>query len=125
MLKQLPSIIEALYRGRQLANVETWKVAGAAAAALSGLLSALVGIAVSQGWLSNVSPETIMEVSSALVTLVSAVLTYLQIATTKKIGLSARGHDPDDASGDSGLRGDEVPARNPTEHRDPFGSFKS
>lgn len=83
-------MIRALYRGAQLARVETWKKKGVAIAALSGLLSALVGIAVSFGWLDDVPPQLIMEVSSALVSLVMVVLGYLQIATTEKIGIADR-----------------------------------
>jgi hypothetical protein len=79
--------IQALYRGSQLAKVETWKKAGVAATVMTGFLSALVGLAVSFGWLDQVDPQTIMEISSALVTLVSVVLGYLQVATTEKIGL--------------------------------------
>ena len=48
-MKHIPAIIEALYRGRQLAKVETWKVASTATAAVTGLLSALVGIASAMG----------------------------------------------------------------------------
>lgn len=79
--------VRALYQGTQLAKVETWKKAGVATTVLTGFLSALVGLAVSFGWLDQVDPQTIMEVSSALVTLVSLVLGYLQVATTEKIGL--------------------------------------
>ena len=83
--------IRAIYQGTQLAKVETWKKAGVATTVLTGFLSALVGLAVSFGWLDEVDPQLIMEMSSALVTLVSLALGYLQIATTEKIGLrSAR-----------------------------------
>lgn len=90
-------MIRALYRGAQLARVETWKKKGVALAAVSGLLSALVGIAVTFGWLSDVPPQLIMEVSSALVSLVMFALGYLQVATTEKIGL------PDRRSGTDGV----------------------
>jgi hypothetical protein len=122
-MKRIPALIEALYRGHQLANVATWKANGTRLAAMSGFLSALVGIATAMGWLDEVSPQTIMEVSSALVTIVSAILAYLQVATTEKIGLPAP--DAGEPSGDSGMRGDEVQTRSQPEHRDPFGSFKS
>lgn len=80
--------VRALYRGSQLAKVETWKKASVATTALTGLLSALVGLAVTVGWLERVDPQLIMEISSALVTLVTLVLGYFQIATTDKIGLT-------------------------------------
>lgn len=79
--------VRALYQGTQLAKVETWKKVGMATTVLTGFLSALVGLAVSFGWFDEVDPQTIMEMSSALVTLVSLVLGYLQVATTEKIGL--------------------------------------
>ena len=82
--------IRAIYQGTQLAKVETWKKAGVATTVLTGFLSALVGLAVSFGWLDEVDPQLIMEMSSALVTLVSLALGYLQIATTEKIGLRER-----------------------------------
>lgn len=117
-MKRIATAIEALYRGRQLANVETWKNAGVATAALSGLLSLVSGIAVSQGWLDAVPDELIMGVSSGVVTLVSAVLAYLQVATTEKIGVRPR-----DDAGASGVRRDELPPGGEPEYRDSRGGF--
>jgi hypothetical protein len=128
-LAVIPALIEALYRGRQLSHVETWKSIGVATSAVSGLLAAIAGIAVSQGWLDEIPIETITGVSSGLVTLVSAVLTYLQVATTKKIGLAERDDTSDasdpDLAGDSGLRSDELQARSKPKpnNRDSFGAF--
>lgn len=48
-MKRIPALIEALYRGHQLANVATWKANGTRLAAMSGFLSALVGIATAMG----------------------------------------------------------------------------
>lgn len=53
-MKRLTAAIGALYRGRQLANVETWKNVGVATAALSGLLSFAAGIALSAGGMEAV-----------------------------------------------------------------------
>lgn len=96
-LYALLPLIDALYRGRQLAHVETWKVAGTAVAALSAFLTALAGIATAMGWLDAIPAQTILEVSSAIVTLVFTVLGYLQVATTEKIGLADPPADDPDA----------------------------
>jgi hypothetical protein len=42
------------------------------------------------GWLDAVSPQVILEVSSVISSLVLAVLGYLQVATTEKIGMRPR-----------------------------------
>ena len=120
-MKRIPAVIAALYRGRQLANVETWKVASTATAALSAFLTALAGIALMSGWIDEVPSEHILAFSSWAVTGVSLVLGYLNVATTKKIGLT----DPAelDDSGDSGLRSDELPTGGKPKQRDPFGAF--
>lgn len=83
-------IIRALYQGAQLSKVETWKKVSVATAAMTSLLSAFAGLAISFGWLENVDPQTIMEASSALVTLISLVLAYFQVATTEKIGIKPK-----------------------------------
>lgn len=89
-------LVRALYQGVQLSRVETWKKAGVATAAMTAFLSALVGFAVSFGWIGEVDVKTIAEVSSALVTLVGAVLAYFQVATTEKIGIKPRAGKPTD-----------------------------
>ena len=89
-MKLVLLIIQALYRGVQLSKVETWKKVSVATAVVSALLSALVGIAVLLGWMDNIPPEKIMEVSSAIVTIVFAVLGYFGVATTEKIGIKPK-----------------------------------
>jgi hypothetical protein len=83
--------IEALNQGQELTHVQAWKNLGVITSAVSSVLSGLVGIAVSQGWLSDIPPETIMLLSSGLVTLAAGLVTYLQVATTTKVGFSATG----------------------------------
>ncbi len=88
LLAVLIPLTDALYRGRQLTHVETWKVAGTGIAALSAFLTALAGVAVAMGWFAEIPAKTILEVSNVLGTLVFTVLGYLQVATTEKIGFS-------------------------------------
>jgi hypothetical protein len=57
-------------------------------------LSAIGGYAASQGWLSEeVNPETIMGISSTLVTASMAFLSWVQVATTKRIGFDKSEND--------------------------------
>jgi hypothetical protein len=87
--------IEALNQGQELTHVQAWKNLGVITSAVSSVLSGLVGIAVSQGWLSDIPPETIMLLSSGLVTLAAGLVTYLQIATTKKLGIAQKNQQGD------------------------------
>jgi len=88
--------IRALRKGAMLSNVETWKRTSVALATLTSFLSLLAGFAVSMGWLQTAIPaEVIMEVSSALVALVSIILAYFGVATTEKIGFGVP-VDPDE-----------------------------
>jgi hypothetical protein len=89
-MERLILLIRALRYGNELKNVESWKRGGVTIAALTGLLSALSGLAVTFGYIPEaVSEEMIMQLSSAIVTIVGVILAYLQIATTKKIGVKS------------------------------------
>jgi hypothetical protein len=79
--------MKALYQGYQLPNVEAWKKSGLLLTVVSALTSAAVGFAVSKGWMPPIPEETVMEISSALVSVISMFLSYLMVATTEKIGL--------------------------------------
>jgi hypothetical protein len=90
-MNRLVMFLAALRYGNQLADVKHWKQAGVAVATLTAFLSALSGLAVAFGWIpEGVSEEMIMQLSSAIVTIVGVILAYLQVATTKKIGI---GHE--------------------------------
>jgi fumarate reductase subunit D len=105
-------LVMALFRGDELLHVEAWKKGGAAAAVITAILSALVGIAVARGWVPAdvVTTESIAVLSSALVSVVGVVLGYLQIATSRRVGLRRRDDDgmldehvpPEYRSGESG-----------------------
>ena len=83
----LLNMLRALRYGAELTNAEAWKTRATAIAAVTGLLSAVTGFAAAQGWLEAIDPQTIMEVASALVTIVSAVLAYFQVATSGRVGV--------------------------------------
>ena len=81
------SAISAVRRGVTLTNAQTWRKTGTAVAASSAFLTALMGFALAQGWLgTELSPQTIMEISSLLVSVVFAVLSYLNVATDEAQG---------------------------------------
>ena len=83
-------MFNALYAGSKLLHVKPWKEAGAGIALVSAFLSAVVGLAVSYGWIDKIDDETIMKVSSVLVTGVSVILWFIQVATTEKIGFKPK-----------------------------------
>lgn len=89
---KLPVIpaVQALKYGYELANAAAWKNTATATAALTGLLSALASIAAAQGWLTELPQETIISVSSAIVALISTFLGYLNVATSRKIGVRVK-----------------------------------
>lgn len=86
-MTKLLYLFQVLRYGSELTHAEAWKARATAIAALTGVLSAVTGYAVSQGWLAEIDPQTIMEVSSAVVTIVSAVLAYFQVATSGRVGV--------------------------------------
>jgi hypothetical protein len=97
MLNATLIAIRALQKGVMLSNVETWKRTSVALAVLTSFLSLLAGFAVSMGWLQTaIPPEVIMEVSSALVTIVTLVLAYFGVATTERIGFGGGSGDGSD-----------------------------
>jgi hypothetical protein len=90
-VKTVIPALQALRYGYELADADIWKATGAATAAVTGFLSALAAIAVSLGWFpAEIPPETIMGVSSGIVALVSTFLGYLQIATSKRVGMGTQ-----------------------------------
>lgn len=86
-MTKLLYLFQALRYGAELTHAEKWKARATAIAAVTGLLSAVTGFAAAQGWLEAIDPQTIMEVASALVTIVSAVLAYFQVATSGRVGV--------------------------------------
>ena len=85
------SVLRVVQRGVTLTNAQTWRVTGTAVAASSAFLTALTGFALSQGWIGDeISPQTIMEVSSLLVSAVFAVLSYLNVATDEEQGIKPK-----------------------------------
>lgn len=80
------NLIRVLQKGVTLSNAETWRKTATATAALSAFLTALVSFGVSQGWFEQIDPQTIMEISGALVTLAFTVLSYLGVATDENQG---------------------------------------
>lgn len=84
-------LIRVVQRGVTLTNAKTWRATATAVAASSSFLTALTGFALAQGWLgADISPSTIMEVSSLLVSVVFAVLSYLNVATDEEQGVKPK-----------------------------------
>jgi hypothetical protein len=77
-----------LQKGQEVANVVPAKQAGVAVSIVSMLLSSGFGYALSHGWLVDEVPaETVFMLSSVLVSAAMAFLSWVQLATTKRIGL--------------------------------------
>jgi hypothetical protein len=85
-------LFESLYRGSHLDHTVGWKYAGVATSAVTAVLSLASGIAVVAGWIpSEIPPETIMAASSFIVSGIAALLGYITVATTDKIGVGGDG----------------------------------
>ncbi|MCK7579873.1 MAG: hypothetical protein MZV65_32050 [Chromatiales bacterium] len=94
---KLKIIIAALRAGQELPHSTGVKWAGLAVTGVSLALTALSGVAFSQGWIqADIPPEQIYEFSSLLVTIVLGLLGFVQVATTPRVGLAASPivHDP-------------------------------
>lgn len=89
-LLSIPAAVAALYRGKQLANVEAWKEGGVAVSIISGALSFVASVAAFTGHMPPVPPEIIMGISGGVVSVVGGFLAWVQVATTEKIGLTPR-----------------------------------
>ena len=88
-MKRLPKFLMALYAGNQVDNVTGVKKVGLAASIATMITSVLVGVAVSSGWVTAVPEEVVVGLNSVLITALGAALTWIQVATTKKLGLKA------------------------------------
>jgi hypothetical protein len=82
----LSKFVEPLKKGHQLENVTAGKKVAVATAGTTFVASVITAILASNGLLHFAPPEVIMTVSSLIVSGVSAVLGYLTVATTQKIG---------------------------------------
>jgi hypothetical protein len=84
-------LFRAIHRGNQVEHVVAWKWAGVATTGITGFLSLLSGVAVVAGWIpAEIPPETIMGISSFLVSAAATVIGYTQVATTEKIGVGTK-----------------------------------
>lgn len=81
------TLISSLKKGNELTNVEAWKKGGVAISVVTAVVSLIMSLLVSFGMIDSVNEETIMQFSSSLVMVVGFVLSYIQLATTKKIGI--------------------------------------
>jgi hypothetical protein len=88
----ISGLFNALQKGTEVLNAVQVKKAGVAVSLVSMALSSVVGYGAALGWFAGeVSPETIYGISSTLVTGAMAFLSWVQVATTKRIGFT-----PDD-----------------------------
>jgi len=87
---KITNAVRVLQKGVALSNAKTWKKTETATATMSAFLTALASIAVAQGWFDGLDADTIMAVSSLLVTVVFAVLGYLNVATDEEVGLKPK-----------------------------------
>ena len=86
ILTKVSDLVLALEKGRELDNVEAWKTSGVLGSVVTSGLSLLSAIAASAGWFA-IDDQTLVALSSILVSLVTAFVSYVQIATTQKIGI--------------------------------------
>lgn len=83
------TLLSSLQQGQTVPNVVPVKRAGVAVSLVSMALSAICGYALNRGWLvDEVSAETVFALSSALVSAAMAFLSWVQVATTDKIGFA-------------------------------------
>jgi hypothetical protein len=97
---------DALQRGKELANVETWKSRQNLVNTLAGFGVSLVALASAFGYVVALSPDDVAVMASAIGAVVGLFNVYTTTATTKRIGLPAKSDDsaadlePDPVVGD-------------------------
>lgn len=77
---------KAVKKGEQLKNVNAWKEGGVAISVVTSILSAALGVLYSLDMIPQVDEMSVIQVSASIVSVVSFILTYIQVATTKRIG---------------------------------------
>jgi hypothetical protein len=95
--------ITALRKGRQLADVETWKNRTVAVNALGALLAAVLAIAHAFGYSVPLDAEQIDALAVVLVTVVGLFNGWSTLATSAKVGVPDR-HPPATGPGNSDPR---------------------
>lgn len=95
--------ITAMRKGRQLANVETWKNRTVAVNALGALLAAVLGIASALGYPIPLDAEQIDALAVVLVTVVGLFNGWSTLVTSTKVGVPDRSPpDPQSGPGSTG-----------------------
>lgn len=87
--------ITAMCKGRQLANVETWKNRTVAVNAVAALVGAVFGIANAIGYPIPLDAEQIDALALVLVTVVGLFNGWSTLATSEKVGMPDK--NPPDA----------------------------
>lgn len=100
-----------LRAGVELSNAETWKRRQVLVNALAALLGALAALAAAFGHPLAIDQEGVNALAGAVATVVGLFNGWATVATTTRIGLSARPDDAppgrDDGSGDPGNAGED------------------
>lgn len=87
--------IDVLRYGSEVANVEAWKKGGVNVLHLTGLLSALLGIAYQFGWLKvELPPDLVASVAAMLVSLGSVAGMVFTVVTSKRAGILPAREEP-------------------------------
>jgi hypothetical protein len=95
--------ITAMRKGRQLANVETWKNRTVAVNAVAALAGAVLGIAHAFGYSVPLDAEQIDALAVVLVTVVGLFNGWSTLATSAKVGVpDHRPPDPQSGPGSTG-----------------------
>lgn len=84
---KISSILEALDKGKSLANVESWKSGQVTVNILAGFLASLIGVARAFGFDIPVTDEQLLLVASTLMSALGVYNSFITVATTDKIGL--------------------------------------
>jgi hypothetical protein len=95
--------ITAMRKGRQLANVETWKNRTVAVNAVAALAGAILGIANALGYPIPLDAEQVDALAVVLVTAVGLFNGWSTLATSAKVGVPDR-HPPAAGPGNSDPR---------------------
>jgi hypothetical protein len=102
MIETIKSALVVLRKGYQLRNVEAWKNAQFATAALTAILAALVTVLRLYGVELPVSDADLASISGAVVAIVGVFLAYLTPATSAKVGLPAKSYAGDSSDAGEG-----------------------
>ena len=104
---KLLAFFSVLRKGKAVANPSAWKTGQVTGSVIAGLLGAIIALAKVYGYELPLNDDQILAIGSAIVAIVGLFISpAITVASTEKIGLSAK--DEDSAKAKHSIGGHEI-----------------